>query len=80
SDGEIVNNARCIIYPGGGNRDSWWTHEDLLEQVKAVIQIHNAVNGPDCQALFIFDNSSAHASLASDVLQVFEMNKSDGGK
>ncbi|KIK74564.1 hypothetical protein PAXRUDRAFT_115686, partial [Paxillus rubicundulus Ve08.2h10] len=32
------------------------------------------------QALFIFDNSSAHASLPLDALKAFEMNKSDGGK
>ncbi|KIJ21177.1 hypothetical protein PAXINDRAFT_51730, partial [Paxillus involutus ATCC 200175] len=32
------------------------------------------------QALFIFDNSSAHASLPPDALKAFEMNKSDGGK
>jgi hypothetical protein len=35
---------------------------------------------PDCQALFVFDNSSAHASLAPDALKAFDMNKSNGGK
>jgi hypothetical protein len=29
---------------------------------------------------FIFDQSSAHASLSPDALQAFDMNKSDGGK
>jgi len=30
--------------------------------------------------LFIFDQSSAHASLLPDALKAFEMNKSEGGK
>jgi hypothetical protein len=34
---------------------------------------------PDCQALFIFDQSSAHASLPPDALKAFTMNKSNGG-
>ncbi|KZV59374.1 hypothetical protein PENSPDRAFT_695199 [Peniophora sp. CONT] len=35
---------------------------------------------PGCVALFIFDQSSAHASLGDDALRAFEMNKGDGGK
>jgi hypothetical protein len=35
---------------------------------------------PNCITLFIFDQSSAHASLGSDALKAFEINKSDGGK
>ena len=34
---------------------------------------------PRCQALFIFNQSSAHAALAPDTLKAFEMNKSNGG-
>ena len=34
---------------------------------------------PGCQALFIYDQSSAHAVLAPDALKAFEMNKSNGG-
>ncbi|KAG2073340.1 hypothetical protein BDR04DRAFT_938267, partial [Suillus decipiens] len=77
--GEIIKDARRIIYPGA-NGDAWWTHENLLEQVKYAIEVHDEVNGPNCQALFIFDNSSAHASLPPDALRAFEMNKSDSGK
>jgi hypothetical protein len=35
---------------------------------------------PGCQALFIFDQSSAHAALPPDALKAFEMNKGNGGK
>lgn len=79
ADGEIIEDARKIIYPGSGG-DAWWTHEDLLKQVESAIKIHNEVSGPGVQALFIFDNSSAHATLPPDALRAFDMNKSDGGK
>jgi hypothetical protein len=78
-DGEIIEDAWKIIYPGT-NGDPWWTHENLLDQVKSAIQIHERVNGPECQALFIFDNSSAHATLPPDALRAFDMNKGNGGK
>ncbi|KIO12001.1 hypothetical protein M404DRAFT_125666 [Pisolithus tinctorius Marx 270] len=74
-----VEDAQRIIYPGV-NGDGWWTHENLMEQVKSAITIHEKVNREECQALFIFDNSSAHASLPPDALQAFDMNKGDGGK
>jgi hypothetical protein len=35
---------------------------------------------PGCQALFVFDQSSAHAALPPDVLKASKMNKSNGGK
>ncbi|KIN98817.1 hypothetical protein M404DRAFT_16577 [Pisolithus tinctorius Marx 270] len=72
-------NYAWIIYPGA-NGDAWWTHENLLDQIKAAIQIHEKVNGAECQALFVFDNSSAHASLPPDALRALDMNRNDGGK
>jgi hypothetical protein len=77
-DGEIVQDARKIIYPGS-NGDAWWDSAQFLEQVKNAIEIFNLAH-PDCQALFVFDQSSAHASLPPNSLKAFDMNKSDGGK
>ena len=48
--------------------------------LKSAIDIHEKVNGPECQALFIFNNSSAHATLPPDALRAFDMNKGNGGK
>ena len=76
--GNVVEEAREIIYPGA-NGDAWWNTEQLLKQIKRAIQIFEAAH-PDCVALFIFDQSSAHASLPPDALKAFEMNKSNGGK
>jgi len=45
--------------------------------MEGAIQIFEAAH-PGKQSLFIFDQSSAHAS--PDALKAFEMNKSDGGK
>jgi len=50
-----------------------------MDQIRSAIEIFETAH-PDCQALFIFDQSSAHASLPPDALKAFEMNKSDGGK
>ncbi|KDR79134.1 hypothetical protein GALMADRAFT_137026 [Galerina marginata CBS 339.88] len=58
----------------------YWDCKQLIEQVKtkAILLFEEAHLG--CQALFIFDQSSAHAALPPDALKAFEMNKYDGGK
>jgi hypothetical protein len=81
SDGSISeeNDARKIIYPGTGG-DPWWDTKQLLEQIRTkAIPIFERAH-PGCQALFIFDQSSAHASLGPDALNAFDMNCSNGGK
>lgn len=77
-EGDIVWDAWIIIYPGE-NGDPWWAIFQLIAQVKSAIEIFDPAH-PGCQALFIFDQSSAHASLPPDALQAFDMNKSDGGE
>ena len=74
----MVKDARCIIYPGVGG-DPWWDHVQLLAQVDKAIAIFEEAH-PDCIALFVFDQSSAHASLGPDALRAFDMNRSNGGK
>src|SRR6266481_6930235 len=74
----IVHDAQKIIYPGSQG-DPWWDNKQLMDQMAAAIEIFDAAH-PDCQALFIFDQSSAHASLPPDALRAFDMNKSNGGK
>ena len=50
-----------------------------MDQMKSAIEIFEAAH-PDCQALFIFDQSLAHASLPANALKAFKMNKSNRGK
>jgi hypothetical protein len=77
-DGTIIRDARCITFPGA-NGDAWWDLQQLLKQVNNAISIFEEAH-PGCRALFIFDQSSAHASLGPDALCAFDMNRSDGGK
>jgi hypothetical protein len=50
-----------------------------MAQMKTAIEIFEAAH-PGCQAVFVFDQSSVHASLPPDALCAFDMNKSNGGK
>jgi hypothetical protein len=78
-DGDVITrDARKIIYPGA-NGDPWWDTAQLIVQTKEAIHIFEAAH-PGKQGLFIFDQSSAHASLPPDALKAFEMNMSNGGK
>ena len=52
--------------------------EQLLVQMKDAISIFEEAH-PDWQALFVFDQSSVHASLGPDALSAWDMTKSDGG-
>ena len=67
-----------IIYPRSQG-DAWWDTDQLLVQMTDAVEVFELVH-PGKQALFIFDQSSAYASLPPDTLKAFEMNKSDGGK
>ena len=73
-----MRDACTIIHPGTGG-DPWWDHIQLLAQVDKALDIFEEAHAA-CEGLFIFDQSSAHASLGLDALRVFDMNKSNGGK
>ena len=77
-DGAIIKDARCITYPGA-NSDAWWDLPQLLKQIERALSIFEEVH-PGCRTLFIFDQSSAHASLGPEALCAFDMNRSNGGK
>jgi hypothetical protein len=79
ANGNILQEAQKIIFPDS-NGDAWWDCEQLIKQVKEqAIPVSNTAH-PGCQALFIFDQSSAHASLPLDSLKAFEINKGNSGK
>lgn len=76
--GQVIRDAQKVIFPGAAG-DAWWDTPQLLTQVTNAIDIFNATH-PECEALFIFDQSSAHASLGPNALRPFDMNKGNGGK
>jgi hypothetical protein len=47
--------------------------------MKHALTVHER-SRPGTQALFIFEQSSAHASLPDGALRAFDMNRGDGGK
>lgn len=73
-----VCDSMKIIYPGSQG-DAWWDTAQLLVQMADAVEVFKLAY-PAKQALFIFDQSSAHASLPPDALKAFEMNISNGGK
>lgn len=67
NDGTVAKSAQKIIFPGS-NGDPYWDCNQLIEQVKnSAIPVFEEAH-PGCQALFIFDQSSAHAALSPDAL------------
>ena len=64
----------------GKNRDGYWSGEDVCNQLKEKAIPALEKQHPNCQLLFIFDNSSGHASFASDALVASRMNLGPGGK
>ena len=70
--------AHKIIYPGS-NGDAWWDTDQLLAQIVTAIEIFNEAH-TDCIALFVFDQSSAHASLGPNALHAWNINKGNSGK
>jgi len=77
-EGVVVKDTCCITYPGASS-DKWWDHDQLLAQVDQAIEIFEEVH-PNCVMLFLFNHSSAHASLGQDALHAFNINKTNGGK
>jgi hypothetical protein len=64
----------------GKNHDGYWTGEDVCKQLTEQAIPALEKQHPNCQLLFIFDNSSGHASFAPDALLASRMNLGPGGK
>ena len=73
-----VTDAHKIIYPGK-NHDAWWNLDQLIEQTKHAVDIFEYLH-PEKVAIWVFDCSSAHEGLATDALNVNNMNVNPGGK
>ncbi len=67
-----------IIYLGASS-NTWQNHTQLLAQVNDAISIFKKIY-PNYISLFVFNQLFAHILLGPDVLHVFDINKSNGGK
>ena len=54
--------------------------KQLLVQVERALDIHDKLDGPQVNAVFVFDQLSAHVSFGDGALSAFDMNKSDNAK
>jgi hypothetical protein len=68
--------AREIIYPG--DDVEYWNTKALLKQVKRAINIFEKKH-LNKVAVFVFDQSSAHASKGEGTLNAFNMNLGEDG-
>eukprot|EP00474_Spongospora_subterranea_P004864 CRZ05322.1 hypothetical protein [Spongospora subterranea] len=74
-----VYRESVVIMKPGKNADSYCTNSDLVEHLKNGILIFKILH-PGCDALFLFDNSQNHRSLAPNALKAKVLPIKDDGK
>ena len=67
-----------VLFKAGVNRDGWFGHEHLMDQVREAIDIFEERFGKDVKALFMFDNATIHQKCAPDALSAMKMPKLQG--
>ena len=67
-----------IITPGKNN-DGYWCNEDLVKQIVDIDGLVKFLH-PECNIVYIFDNSQNHHARRPDALWASNLNLSDGGK
>ena len=70
--------ARKIIYPGARG-DLQWDTKQLLVQIEIALNIFE-LKHPNCTAVLVFDQSSAHALHREGALNAFDINLNNRGK
>ncbi|KZV96441.1 hypothetical protein EXIGLDRAFT_609191, partial [Exidia glandulosa HHB12029] len=71
-----TTDSTVIIYPGK-NHDGWWDVKQLSLQIIDTIAIFEYLH-PEDQAVFVFDQSTAHAAFADDALVASRMQVGSG--
>lgn len=75
---DIPADSTVYLKPGA-NSEGYWKNSDLVDQVRnKAIPIFKILH-PDCDGLFVFDNSQNHHAKAPDALSVTNMNLKNGG-
>jgi hypothetical protein len=68
-----------IFLKPGANAEGFWKNSDLIAQVKEkAIPVFKLLH-PNCDGLFMFDNSQNHHAKAPDALNANGMNLTNGG-
>ena len=75
---DIPADSTVFLKPGANN-EGYWKNSDLIDQVRGkAIPIFRVLH-PNCDGLFMFDNSQNHHAKPPDALSVSGMNLSNGG-
>ena len=75
---EIQSDSTVLLKPGA-NAEGYWKNGDIVSQLKEkAIPIFKILH-PNCDGLFLFDNSQNHDAKAPDALSVSRMNLKNGG-
>ncbi|KAJ7794205.1 hypothetical protein B0H14DRAFT_3888832 [Mycena olivaceomarginata] len=75
-----ITDSTTVIYPDNkASGDDYWNMKQMIEQLIIAILIARRMF-PKAIIHWIFDNSSAHGSLAPDALTTTKMNVNPGGK
>ncbi|KAJ7128547.1 hypothetical protein C8R44DRAFT_732881 [Mycena epipterygia] len=75
-----ITDSTTVIYPDNKTSgDDYWNMKQMIEQLIIAILIARRMF-PKAIIHWIFDNSSAHGSLAPDALTTTKMNVNPGGK
>lgn len=74
----IEKDSTEIIKPGS-NAEGYWTNADLVKQCKQKAMPIFKVLHPNCDAIFVFDNSANHHAFSPDALVASRLNLKDGG-
>ncbi|KAJ7498082.1 hypothetical protein B0H11DRAFT_1856638 [Mycena galericulata] len=76
----VITDSTTVIYPDNkASGDDYWNMKQMIEQLISAILIARRMF-PKAIIHWIFDNSSAHGSLAPDALTTTKMNVNPGGK
>lgn len=76
---DVPADATVIIKPGM-NAEGYWKNSDLVQQLAEKAFPIFKILHPDCDGLFMFDNSQNHHAKPPDALSVNCINLKDGGK
>jgi hypothetical protein len=75
---DIPADSTVLINPGA-NFEGYFKNSDLIAQVKDKALPIFKVLHPDCDGLFMFDNSQNHHAKAPNALNASKMNVTNGG-
>jgi hypothetical protein len=80
SDADDSPADATIVLKHGANAEGYWRNADLVKQLLEKAFSIFKIPHPNCDGLFMFDNSQNHHAKPLNALSVNVLNLKDGGK